>query len=389
MMTVMLLLLTVGHALAQTPVFAPSEEIDELRPVVGGDPAEIGAWPSAAAVFIGNNFSCSGVLVHERYVLTAAHCGGALDGVIVGANDWTDPDVEFIDVVGVTLHEDFLNSYDVALLELAEAAQTPPSPLGLDCVIDDHLYDGADVSIVGFGATDQGGVQVGTVLYEAIAPVVDHDCADVTRGCMSTIIPNGELIAGGDGVDSCIGDSGGPIYLRAPTGDFLVGTTSRAATPATVSCGDGGIYVRFDAIADWIEQTAGISLTRPDCGSVNRSPQPSARLIHTHIGGTVTTTIDAGDPDPDDTHSFHIVAEPTHGVAELDGQDLLFTADRPGLDRVEIEVTDDGDPPLSSTLSIDIEVELPVPEAAGCGCTSGPPGAGWIALWGALCARRR
>ena len=39
-------------------------------------------------------------------------------------------------------------------------------------------------------------------------------------------MPDGELGAGGMGIDTCPGDSGGPLYLPTDFGTFLAGVTS-------------------------------------------------------------------------------------------------------------------------------------------------------------------
>jgi secreted trypsin-like serine protease len=64
-----------------------------------------------------------------------------------------------------------------------------------------------------------------------------------------------EFAAGGQGIDTCNGDSGGPVFAREKDGKWvLVGTTSRATRVQTIDgnavigneplspCGDGGIY---------------------------------------------------------------------------------------------------------------------------------------------------
>ena len=43
-------------------------------------------------------------------------------------------------------------------------------------------------------------------------------------------------------------------------GTVLVGIVSRGVHPSKHLCGDGGIYVRTDAIADWVETAAGVEL---------------------------------------------------------------------------------------------------------------------------------
>src|SRR5260370_33086108 len=94
-------------------------------------------------------------------------------------------------------------------------------------------------------------------------------------GCHVSVKPGGELGAGGMGIDTCPGDSGGPLYLLTDYGSLLAGVTSRSYDNASVACGEGGIYERPDKIVEWIERAAGAAgAARPQA---TRDPAPDAR----------------------------------------------------------------------------------------------------------------
>ena len=100
---------------------------------------------------------------------------------------------------------------------------------------------------------------------EGQAAVIDVTCNGA--GCQPAVSPGGEFIAGGQGVDSCFGDSGGPVYLdsRATTASCWPAWCRAALDDAVTPCGDGGIYVRPDDLIDWIELAAGEPIARATC----------------------------------------------------------------------------------------------------------------------------
>ena len=367
----------------------------EPQAVVGGAPTAAGDWPDAAAVYWGDSVSCTGVLVAPNVVLTAGHCAGNLTRVTLGTNDHTSGG-ETIDVAAFYAYPEFLGTYDVTAIVLAEDAVTPPRPIAMQCVIEDYLYAGAEVAIVGFGATDEWGAVWGTVLQEAYTTVVDPDCTDLDADCNPAVSPGGELIAGGDGVDSCSGDSGGPLYLLTSRGDFVVGLTSRGVLPSATPCGAGGIYVRVDPVVDWIELVTGASLVRPDCEGINRAPSgtaPDIEIVQGIVGGT---RIDVADPNLEDHHTFSIDTPPTHGsVAVTERGGVVYTADLgwSGTDRFAGWVEEDGEPALGGRVEIGVTgvrrpqtiVLEPVP---GCSVASARPGAAF-SLVVAMLVRRR
>ena len=220
--------------------------------VVGGEVVDDDVWPDTAAVYYRSGVDCTGVLVAPDVVLTAGHCIGGIQTVKLDAADYRDKGEE-IEVVDTIEHTNSWNTFDAAVLILAEEARTEPRIIATDCLLEDHYADGASVTMTGWGAKDQNGVQYDTLLRAGTTQVVDHDCSDINKGCNSQVSPGGELRAGGNGADACFGDSGGPLYLHTPSGDFLIGLTSRGYTQSTVNCGEGTIYVRADAILDWVE----------------------------------------------------------------------------------------------------------------------------------------
>ena len=297
-----LLTAVAGAADAPSAHTLPEPDAAPTWRVVGGEPAPPGKWPEAAALtYVGGFVACSGVLIHPEWVLTAGHCSATVEQVLLDTTDAGLPG-EAIAADAFVAFPDAFDTYDVALVHLASPASSPVARLALDCIVDDHLVDGAAATLVGFGSTSVSGGSAAGLQYEVDIAIADADCGDPEAGCNADVMPGGELIAGGNGEDSCDGDSGGPLFLHTPYGPYLVGTTSRAAIPASQPCGDGGIYVRTDAIADWFESTTGETLERPDCDAINRSPAASVPALTVPMGGLGSAQIDVDDTNPLDLH---------------------------------------------------------------------------------------
>ena len=261
----------------------------EHSSVVGGTSVPVGKWPDAVAV-LGSNGSCTGTLVAPDVVVTAGHCSEIHPSqVIANTVDFTQGG-EKVGVTSTTAYPDWQHSYDISVIVLATPiANVTPRKLGTSCTFD-HFAAAMDVHLVGFGLTAEDGTGDNTHLNEAMAPVVDPTCMG-PYGCVKSIAPGGEFVAGGDGTDSCFGDSGGPVYLDTPRGVIAVGAVSRGVNGSAMPCGGGGIYVRTDKVIDWLEQTTGREIAKDDCSGID--PEPATTTADTG-GGCSTSRGGAG-----------------------------------------------------------------------------------------------
>jgi endonuclease G len=388
-------------ALVLIPSFAAAENgggTETVTPtgtsgVVGGTDAPLGKWPDAAAILFDGQQGCTGTLIAPNVALTAGHCNDtSLTSILVGTNSLNR--VADGEVLPVAQRIEAPNA-DVTVLVLGQASQFAPRAVATGWARFD-IKNGASVAIVGYGAIDRNASQGKAELQEALSTITDFDCS-IMPGCDVN-----ELGAGGGGIDSCNGDSGGPLYLVTEYGEFLVGVTSRAYSNATDPCGEGGIYGRPDQIIDFIDQAAGVR--------VARAPEPTADRIEAIRGAGGETLIAANDP-KSDSHTFTLTTPPTMATAKVreDGRvRVCVNKDAvPGdsNDSLVVTVTDTKDPTRTVPVKIAIAVGINEPEdgcdvdafesdgedGGGC-CDSGGRGAAGalpLSLFVLLVLRRR
>lgn len=251
------------------PVAARAEEPRATPRVVGGGPTQT-SWPAQAYVKAGN-FNCAGTLITPEWLLTAAHCtyAGATGPPIaassftvwLGSNQArTGTQYAVSRIVRHPSHDPPRHPYDVALLKLDRAA--PQQPLTLVGPSESALWaPGVEATIIGWGTTTRGGSPA-TQLQEAQVPMVDD--ATCQRTWSSVFDRSSMVCAGGKGVDTCNGDSGGPLMVPRAGAFAIVGVISfGASTCATAD--SPSVYARVGepALNQWIRDVAGLPVPAP------------------------------------------------------------------------------------------------------------------------------
>lgn len=197
---------------------------------------------------------CSGTLIHEKWVVTAAHCVEAVDDYasagyeiyfILGTNlhdqenGWADYDL----AVSWVEHPDYSGVQstilaDIGLMEL-ETGITAVEPVPLNDVTPGIDWQGLVLDYVGWGVTYDEGGDSGIKRTTQI-PYIEAD-----EQFIYSYDPDTNL---------CSGDSGGAALLEREDGFYLVGVNSFVfSVQGSDPCvGGGSGATRIDAYLDWI-----------------------------------------------------------------------------------------------------------------------------------------
>lgn len=195
----------------------------------------------------GYSIYCSGTLVGENTVVTAAHCVEAMsdgDYVVFGLVE-SGKATQGRKIVKKAFHEkwagipeeDSRDVFDIGVAQFEGTAPAGYKPAGI-LADDSILINGAEVLLVGYGVTN-GTYQNGS----GILRYTKVKIRDAKFG--QTELQTDETANG-----SCNGDSGGPGLVEVNGQFYLWGATSRG----DAACTNNGIYTKVTSYRDWVTE---------------------------------------------------------------------------------------------------------------------------------------
>jgi hypothetical protein len=223
--------------------------------VGGGLPA--GNISRAVVTIIGSRGSfCTGSLIAQDLVLTAAHCvlpGAEYKVILPGETPPRLRDVRRtashpqFNVAAILAHR---ASADVALLQLAEPlpASKAPAPLGAPMI---PIEVGSRLTIAGVGVTRRGDGKSGGAIRAADLAVTGKP------GSLQIRLADPLTSNLREGLGACTGDSGAPAFQMQNGRAVIVGVVSWSTGPNNAD-GCGGLtgVTPLTLYRDWILRTA-------------------------------------------------------------------------------------------------------------------------------------
>ncbi|HEY1551160.1 MAG TPA: trypsin-like serine protease [Kofleriaceae bacterium] len=356
-------------------------------PIIGGTPATQGEYPNVVGLVLTTSDGvaiCTGTLITDEWVMTAAHC---VDPAITGLGSQGDvTNALHIYVNALTIfpapsgndglsaqdsmfdpmfggEQDLQDGHDLGLIHLSSPVQgVTPVKLNFDA---SAAQPGLAVTQVGYGETAVSGGTVGTL----------YDVAQTTTSCESLVgVSDTPFLCfnQGNGKGKCEGDSGGPSFAQIDGQQTEVGVTSFGDQ----NCAMYGADTRTDfekAFLTSIIPSLDTCTSDSDCGS-------GFECFETHCI-----------PDP---YSPGGLGSGCGSNSDCNSNDCVATSDEGTLCSMTCTTGDDSTCPGGFTCIADGSDGACVPGSSGGGCcdASGqgaPTAVIGIALFGIVLRRRR
>lgn len=215
--------------------------------MIGGHNIKISDVPYMASLRIdGTEHFCGASIIHEKYILTAAHCivPHRKYRVSVGSDDIKNVG-KLYDIDKIIIHEKYNSStydYDVCVIKLKQPLEFGPSVKKIELAKTSPAA-GHTVQATGWGATSENNLSEN--LSQVSIPVVSSLVCQMMYLKFKQTITRRMLCAGDIGRDTCEADSGGPLTHK----NKQVGITSFGMSICGVK---PGVYTKIKPVRKWI-----------------------------------------------------------------------------------------------------------------------------------------
>jgi hypothetical protein len=261
-----------------------SPRVSSKPRVVGGEVVNAADFPSVVGIqTLFYNFAaegwyvatCTGSVLSPTKILTAAHCSVDLPygstQIFAGRNNINDTADTNGFVTGVTnawVHQGYNEESqsetvppidDLAVLTLRKPLPAAYVPATLAAQGAADPADGTSATIVGYGVTGSANADSG-VLHAASVPIAADSTCSSSAQWAGQFDANRMLCAGlPPTIDTCFGDSGGPIFTGDPGARVQVGVTDWGSDDCSSKL---GVYEALNYYADTVK--AQIALAVPN-----------------------------------------------------------------------------------------------------------------------------
>lgn len=232
--------------------------------IVGGQDARPYEFPWQTSIRrkSTNSHFCGGIIINERWVLTAAHCMNGEDAATVSVvvGDWqrSAPNDfrQTLDIELFKIHDSYnsrTSEADVCLIKLASdiVLSENVQPVCAPDPTNNYAYYKSQCS--GWGTLVSGGECCPDILQYVTMNVTTNEFCNAAYPIANPVKPDMVCATdnnGGNERDSCQGDSGGPLTIKEADGTFrVIGVVSFGRGCAS---GYPGVYARVGYYAAWI-----------------------------------------------------------------------------------------------------------------------------------------
>ncbi|XP_055780502.1 uncharacterized protein LOC129856819 [Salvelinus fontinalis] len=289
-------------------------DISSFGRILGGSQAKMGEIPWQLLTKQPKRGGAS--LINDRWAITAAHVvdgneeskltffGGLIDGT--KAKD-TDPNVVIMVTDKIIIHPDYMKGIagderinydnDIALIRMSSRVKLGPNVLPI-CLpeADGGFKEHQQGTVSGWGGTENKNEtkildKSKFLLHTSVGRYPKIICEDtpVLSITKPMVFTENMFCAGGDGTDSCKGDSGGPLFLpmlglgnKDNRGPYrLRGIVSWGSLCELGKDSKKGYYTKVENYLDWIKKT--IEREEQGCNQVLHS-----RFLHHSLSCPIT-----------------------------------------------------------------------------------------------------